>query len=75
MLACVRKAEQALVADASRNKEYQPIGGSADFCRLSARLAFGEQSKALAQGRAATVQALSGTTVYMRQHAHPSTHL
>lgn len=42
-------------------QEYLAIAGNADFCKLSAKLAFGSSSKALQEGRAATVQSLSGT--------------
>ena len=37
----VRKAEQMLVNDRSRVKEYLPIVGLADFNKLSAKLIFG----------------------------------
>ena len=42
-------------------QEYLGIAGNPDFCKLSAKLAFGADSKALREGRAATVQSLSGT--------------
>ncbi len=42
-------------------QEYLGIAGNPDFCKLSAKLAFGADSKALQEGRAATVQSLSGT--------------
>ena len=42
-------------------QEYLGIAGNLDFCKLSAKLAFGADSKALQEGRAATVQSLSGT--------------
>ncbi|WIA22860.1 hypothetical protein OEZ85_001247 [Tetradesmus obliquus] len=61
VLSAVRQAEQRLVADGSRNKEYQPMGGDATFCQLSRRLAFGAECPASAAGRIATVQTLSGT--------------
>ena len=100
MLNVVRKAEQALVQDTRRSKEYLPIGGNPEvrlcplgqpppgrspaaltcpvhfagllssnmlrrcrvqFCRLTARLAFGEHSGVLREKRNATVQSLSGT--------------
>ena len=43
------------------SQEYLGIAGNPDFCKLSAKLAFGANSKALKEGRAATVQSLSGT--------------
>ncbi len=42
-------------------QEYLGIAGNPDFCKLSAKLAFGANSTALQEGRAATVQSLSGT--------------
>ena len=42
-------------------QEYLGIGGNPDFCRLSAILAFGENSKVLAEKRNCTVHSLSGT--------------
>ena len=42
-------------------QEYLGIAGNPDFCKLSAKLAFGANSKAIKEGRAATVQSLSGT--------------
>jgi aspartate aminotransferase len=61
VLDVVRRAEQQLVADRSRNKEYQPITGNAQFNKLSAKLILGANSAAIAENRVATVQALSGT--------------
>lgn len=37
------------------------MGGIPEFCRLAARLAFGDSSAVLAGGRNATIQCLSGT--------------
>jgi len=61
VLNVVREAVSRVVSDPSINKEYLPIGGLAAFTSASARLAFGPTSQALAEGRVATVQALSGT--------------
>lgn len=61
VLNSVRKAEHAILSDASANKEYQPITGNAEFCRLSRELAFGKDLPAVQDGRITTVQALSGT--------------
>ncbi|CAA3013328.1 aspartate aminotransferase, cytoplasmic [Olea europaea subsp. europaea] len=61
VLNVVRKAEQLLVNDPSRVKEYLPITGLADFNKLSAKLIFGADSVAIQENRVATVQCLSGT--------------
>lgn len=42
-------------------QEYSGYGGSAAFCRLAAELALGPGNAALAEGRTASVQTLSGT--------------
>lgn len=60
VLDCVRKAE-AIVQAKGLDKEYGPIGGGADFCKLSAGLAFGEDSEVFTSGRYVTVQSISGT--------------
>ncbi|ONK79252.1 uncharacterized protein A4U43_C01F4470 [Asparagus officinalis] len=61
VLNVVRKAEQLLVNDQSRVKEYLPITGLADFNKLSAKLIFGADSPAIQESRVTTVQCLSGT--------------
>ncbi|KAL0924341.1 hypothetical protein M5K25_005157 [Dendrobium thyrsiflorum] len=61
VLNVVRKAEQLLVNDPVRVKEYLPITGLADFNKLSAKLIFGADSPAIRENRVATVQCLSGT--------------
>ncbi|CAL9152071.1 unnamed protein product [Musa hybrid cultivar] len=61
VLNVVRRAEQLLVNDPSRVKEYLPITGLADFNKLSAKLIFGADSPAIQENRVATVQCLSGT--------------
>ncbi|TQE02615.1 hypothetical protein C1H46_011771 [Malus baccata] len=61
VLNVVRKAEQLLVNDMSRVKEYLPIVGLADFNKLSARLILGADSPAIQENRITTVQCLSGT--------------
>ncbi|KDP34208.1 hypothetical protein JCGZ_07779 [Jatropha curcas] len=61
VLNVVRKAEQQLVNDRSRVKEYLPITGLADFNKLSAKLIFGADSNAIQENRVTTVQCLSGT--------------
>ena len=60
VFAAVRAAEQAVVA-AGADKEYLPIAGLAEFRAAAARMLFGESCAALAEGRVATAQALSGT--------------
>ncbi|PKI66033.1 aspartate aminotransferase, cytoplasmic [Punica granatum] len=61
VLNVVRKAEQQLVNDRSRVKEYLPIVGLAEFNKLSAKLIFGADSPAIQSNRVTTVQCLSGT--------------
>ncbi|KAI4376946.1 hypothetical protein MLD38_014647 [Melastoma candidum] len=61
VLNVVKKAEQQLVNDRSRVKEYLPIVGLAEFNKLSAKLIFGADSPAVLENRVATVQCLSGT--------------
>ncbi|XP_048227947.1 aspartate aminotransferase, cytoplasmic [Ricinus communis] len=61
VLNVVREAEQMLVNDPSRIKEYLPIVGLADFNKLSAKLILGADSPAVQENRVATVQCLSGT--------------
>ncbi|KAF4348435.1 hypothetical protein F8388_019530 [Cannabis sativa] len=61
VLNAVRKAEQLLVNDVSRVKEYLPIVGLAEFNKLSAKLILGADSPAIQQNRVTTVQCLSGT--------------
>ncbi|KAH7685717.1 Aspartate aminotransferase protein [Dioscorea alata] len=61
VLNVVRRAEQMLVNDSSRVKEYLPITGLADFNKMSAKLIFGNDSPAIQEKRVTTVQCLSGT--------------
>ncbi|KAK9148759.1 hypothetical protein Scep_007516 [Stephania cephalantha] len=61
VLNVVRRAEQLLINDPSRVKEYLPITGLADFNKLSAKLILGADSPAIQENRVATVQCLSGT--------------
>eukprot|EP00035_Acanthoeca_spectabilis_P034952 m.31750 g.31750 ORF g.31750 m.31750 type:complete len:426 (-) comp6965_c0_seq1:999-2276(-) len=60
VLSSVRKAE-ATILDEGRDKEYSPIGGGAEFCKLSAELAFGETNPVVTNGNFVTVQSISGT--------------
>ncbi|CAO2825920.1 unnamed protein product [Amaranthus hypochondriacus] len=61
VLNVVRRAEQQLINDRSRVKEYLPITGLAEFNKLSAKLMFGADSPAIKENRVTTVQCLSGT--------------
>ncbi|CAI0628826.1 unnamed protein product [Linum tenue] len=61
VLNVVRRAEQILVNDESRVKEYLGITGLADFNKLSAKLILGADSPAIQDNRVTTVQCLSGT--------------
>ena len=60
VLPSVQKAEQ-IMASKALDKEYAPISGPADFCKLSIQLALGEDSEELKAGANATVQGISGT--------------
>ncbi|KAI3869466.1 hypothetical protein MKX03_031722 [Papaver bracteatum] len=61
VLDVVRKAEQILLKDQSRNYEYLPITGLAEFNKASAKLIFGADSQAIRQKRVTTVQCVAGT--------------
>lgn len=58
ILPCVSKAEQSI---SSSNKEYAPISGVPEFCKLSIELALGHDNAQLANNTNATVQGISGT--------------
>ncbi|CAK7337418.1 unnamed protein product [Dovyalis caffra] len=79
VLNVVRRAEQMLVNDNSRVKEYLPIVGLADFNKLSAKLIFGADSPAIQENRVTTVQCLSGTgslrvgAEFLAKHYHQLT--
>ncbi|KAL9686657.1 hypothetical protein QQ045_031050 [Rhodiola kirilowii] len=79
VLNVVRKAEELLVNNRSRVKEYLPITGLADFNKLSATLMFGADSPAILENRIATVQCLSGTgslrvgAEFLSSHHHQPT--
>lgn len=61
VLSAVRKAERLLAHDDSLNHEYLSITGDATYVAAAQRLLFGKNSSALAAGRIATCQSLSGT--------------
>ena len=46
---------------AKLNKEYAPIGGEPEFCTEAAKLAFGDTSYVVTEGRNVTSQGISGT--------------
>ncbi|KAL3363170.1 hypothetical protein AABB24_012460 [Solanum stoloniferum] len=79
VLNVVRRAEQMLVNDTSRVKEYLSITGLADFNKLSAKLIFGADSPAIKENRVTTVQCLSGTgslrvgSEFLARHYHEHT--
>ncbi|XP_014247769.1 aspartate aminotransferase, mitochondrial [Cimex lectularius] len=52
---------QKRVVDSNLDKEYAPIHGVAEFCSLSAKLAFGDDSNVIENKLNSTVQTLSGT--------------
>jgi len=60
ILACIKKAEQKVLADPTLNKEYLPQRGDAEFCDLAIRMLLGK-SRPIVENRVATVQTLSGT--------------
>lgn len=60
VLPCVRKAEEQIRAK-NLDKEYAPIGGTAEFCKRSIELALGDDTDVVANGLNATVQGISGT--------------
>lgn len=60
VLPSVAKAEQILAAK-KLDKEYAPISGHGDFCKLTIELALGADSEELKAGTNATVQGISGT--------------
>ena len=60
VLPSVREAEQRIL-DAKMNHEYLPISGDADFVKCSLEFLYGADCGALAEGRIAGAQALSGT--------------
>ncbi|EOY30757.1 Aspartate aminotransferase, cytoplasmic [Theobroma cacao] len=79
VLNVVRKAEQLLVNDPSRVKEYLPILGFAEFNKLTAKLILGDDSPAIQESRVATAQCLSGTgslrvgAEFLAKHYHQRT--
>ncbi|KAL8153199.1 hypothetical protein V2J09_010959 [Rumex salicifolius] len=76
VLNVVRKAEQLLVNEPSRVKEYLPILGLPEFNKLTAKLILGSDSPAILENRIATTQGLSGTgslrvgSEFLARHYH-----
>ncbi|CAG2063832.1 unnamed protein product [Timema podura] len=60
VFSCIREAEKRLLAKAL-NKEYIPIVGTVEFCKLCVELALGEGSPPIKNGNYCAAQALSGT--------------
>ena len=60
VLPSVRKAEEKILKSLM-NKEYAPIGGEAEYGKLSANLAFGEGNSIVSEGRYVAMQCISGT--------------
>ena len=60
VLPSVKEAERRVI-EANMNKEYAGITGLPDFSKLAIKFALGADSPALADGRVASVQTLSGT--------------
>lgn len=48
------------MAKKALDKEYAPISGPADFCKLTIELALGDNSEEIKAGANATVQGISG---------------
>jgi len=61
VLPVVRKVESAMAADSTLNHEYLPVAGLPSLRDAAVRLALGESSPAIEQGRTFGIQALSGT--------------
>ncbi|CAD5331426.1 unnamed protein product [Arabidopsis thaliana] len=79
VLNVVRKAEQQLINDRTRIKEYLPIVGLVEFNKLSAKLILGADSPAIRENRITTVECLSGTGSlrvggeFLAKHYHQKT--
>lgn len=82
----VKQAEEILRNDPEVNHEYLPIAGLAQFTSASQKIVFGPSSKAIQEGRVATLQAVSGTGAlhlgaaflakfYLKQHPSAKVYL
>ncbi|KAJ6596786.1 aspartate amino-transferase [Mycena vulgaris] len=61
ILPVVKEATRILLSDETLDHEYLPITGLPEFTAAAAKLILGEASPALAEGRVASVQTISGT--------------
>ncbi|XP_049576608.1 aspartate aminotransferase, cytoplasmic [Syngnathus scovelli] len=61
VLPVVKKVERLIVDDATLNHEYLPILGLPEFRSAASKVALGEDSAAIKEGRVGGVQALGGT--------------
>merc|ERR1712226_17075 len=57
----VKAAEAQIINDKKYNKEYLGVDGYIPFVQSSQRLIFGDNCKAVKEGRIASLQTLSGT--------------
>ncbi|KAF4556394.1 Aspartate aminotransferase-like protein 2 [Elsinoe fawcettii] len=79
VLPVVKKADEILRADPNLNHEYLPIAGLADFTSASQRLVFGQDSPAIKEQRAVSLQTISGTgavhlgALFLAKFYNPST--
>ncbi|XP_060962694.1 aspartate aminotransferase, cytoplasmic isoform X3 [Cannabis sativa] len=82
VLNVVRRAEELLVNDLSRDKEYLPITGIPEFNELSSKLILGvESSPAIKENRVTTVQCVAGCgslrvgAEFLAKHYHQSVYI
>ncbi|KAG0380850.1 Aspartate aminotransferase, cytoplasmic [Mortierella sp. AD032] len=61
VLPVVHKADHIMIDDDNLDHEYLPILGLEQFCKASAKLILGADSKAIAEGRVGAAQCISGT--------------
>lgn len=61
VLPVVRKAQRIIADDTSLDHEYLPITGLASFTSAAAKLILGADSDSLKEGRAVSIQTISGT--------------
>ncbi|XP_014289278.1 aspartate aminotransferase, mitochondrial [Halyomorpha halys] len=60
VLPSVKEAEKRIMAK-NMDKEYAPISGLSEYCKLAAAFAFGEDSPVIKNGLNASTQSISGT--------------
>jgi len=81
ILESVREAELEIANDKNENKEYSPIDGNPELKLLTQKLLLGDKSPAIAEGRIASSQALSGTGSlrvageFIKQHMPKENHI